>query len=122
MKEIEEVCLSLLSTKDFQDEKVVSDILGEKNNSPFIPYNYGFCEPLKFKYENEDISGPLKLWMHEEVNRKLAKYNQQSGSLMMVSKNEGRGFFHFDWDKLPLLMTYPLIFDIMQFYRYKLAN
>lgn len=100
MKDIEEICISLLSTKDFQDEKVISDILREINNSPFIPDNYGFCEPLKFKYEIEDISGPIKLWMHEEVNRKLAKYNQQSGSLMMAAKNEVKGFFHFSWDKL----------------------
>jgi hypothetical protein len=97
---IEKVGLGLLSAKDFQDEKIVLSILEKINNSPFVPDIYGFCEPLKYKYDIEDISEPAKVWMHEEVNKKLARHNQAGGSLMMVAKNEERGFYHFDWNKL----------------------
>lgn len=100
MGKIEKVGMSLLSAKDFQDEKVALSILEKINNSPFIPYIYGFNEALKLKYEINDISGPIKVWMHEEVNRKLSRYKQAGGSLMMVAKSEEMGYFHFSWNKL----------------------
>lgn len=99
-KEIGTISICLSSTKDFQDEKIVSNILEVINKSPFIPDIYGFNEPLKFKYDIKDITGPTRVWMHEEVNKKLSKYNRAAGSLMLESKNEQRGFFHFSWDKI----------------------
>lgn len=98
--ELKTISICLSSTKDFQDEKVVANVLDIINKSPFIPDIYGFNEPLKFKYDIKDITGPTKIWMHEEVNRKLSKYNQAAGSLMLEAKNEQRGFFHFSWDKM----------------------
>ncbi|MDD5186529.1 MAG: hypothetical protein PHS84_14840 [Paludibacter sp.] len=101
MIEITEIVgISLSSAKDFQDKKVVSSILGLINNSPFIPEFYGLCEPLKFKYKINDTSGPISVWMHEEVNKKLSRYDQAFGSLMMMAKKEEKGFYNFVWQKL----------------------
>lgn len=99
-KEIKNVGMSLLSTKDFQDEKVVLNILEKINNSPFVPDVYGFSEPLKYKYDIGDTLGPARIWMHEDVNKKLSKYNQAAGSLMLQAKNEEKGVFDFNWSKI----------------------
>ncbi|QAA33036.1 hypothetical protein [Clostridium manihotivorum] len=111
MNKIEKIIFSIQSTKDFQDESLALSILERINSTPFVPDIYAFSEPLRFKYEVEDLSAPVRIWMHQEVNRNLAIYNQASGSLMMKSKSEDRVFYNFNWDKLKVNPR----FNIMQF-------
>lgn len=99
-KKIKNIGMSLLSTKDFQSEELINSILEKINNSPFVPDIYGVSEPLKFEYNIKDISEVAKIWMHEDVNKKLSKYNQAAGSLMLQTKNEEKGIFDFNWSKI----------------------
>lgn len=57
-----------------------------KYGDAFIPEIYGYSEPLKIKYNPNEISGPVSIYMHEEVNKKLAMHDQAGGSLMMKKK------------------------------------
>lgn len=69
-----------------------------KYGDAFIPEIYGYSEPLKIKYNPNEISGPVSIYMHEEVNKKLAMHDQAGGSLMMKKKN-GDVFYHIEWGK-----------------------
>lgn len=92
--------MSLSSLYDFQKEELVKNFLITINKfgDPLTPEMYGFSEPLKQKYNQNDISGPINCYMHEEVNRKLAIHGRAGGGLMM-EKKKGDIFYNVEWGK-----------------------
>jgi hypothetical protein len=100
VKTFKEISMSLLSAKDFQSIELVKSLLKiiNKNGEDFIPEIYGFTEPLKFRYDCNDHTGQVEVYMHEEVNKKLSQHNMAAGSLMMHNKKSDV-FYHIEWSK-----------------------
>lgn len=98
-KLFQKVGMSLSSLHDFQSENLVEKFLLIVNKyNTFIPDIYGYSEPLKTSYNPNDISDPINIYMHEEVNKKLALHGQAGGSLMMRKKEEDI-IYHIEWGK-----------------------
>ncbi len=96
----QKIGLNLSVSHDLQSKEIVEKFLLtiNKYGDTFIPDVYGYSEPLKLKYKPNDISGPANIYMHEEINKKLAMHGQAGGSLMMKKKS-GEIFYHIEWGK-----------------------
>ena len=102
-KLFQSVGMSMICFSDFQSRKLAEEFLQtiHKYGNDFIPEAYDHYEPLKLKYNSNDISDPVKVYMNEadaEVNKKRALLGIAGSSIML--KNRKKIFYHVEWNKV----------------------
>ncbi|WP_027621702.1 hypothetical protein [Acetivibrio clariflavus] len=64
-----------------------------------MPQKFDMYEPLKRKYDPNDISAVIDAWMEDEMNREVSKNEFAEGLLLMKSKSKSKASYMISWRK-----------------------
>ena len=95
------VSLNIMSLKDFQDAELAYCVIKKINEygEDFIPSAYDLYQPLKKKYDPNNISEIVRFWMNEDNNIKNAQDSYAAGQLLMEKKRGYKVSYHMEWEK-----------------------
>lgn len=86
----ETVAIHFFSLKNFQDEKIASNFFETLNKygDEFIPDKFDYYEPPKRKYNSDDYSDALDMWLNTKANE-ISSINEFASSHMIMKKSKG---------------------------------
>lgn len=95
------VDLTIMSLKDFQDAELAESVIKKINEygKDFIPNVYGIYQPLKNKYDSENIHNVVQLLMNEDNNKNSVQNFYASGQLLMEKKRGHKVSYQMRWEK-----------------------
>jgi len=95
------ISLLLTSLKDFQDRKLATNVIEKINEygEDFIPQKFDVYQPLKRKYNPNDIDEVVEVWLNDKINQQTSKDDYSGGLLLMESKLESKVSYQVSWQK-----------------------
>ncbi len=95
------VDLTIMSLKDFQDAELAYSVVKKINEygKDFIPNVYGLYQPLKNKYDPNNINEVVQLWMNEDNNANNVQDSYAAGQLLMEKKRGHKVSYQMRWEK-----------------------
>ena len=95
------VDLTIMSLKDFQDIELATTVINKINvyGKDFTPNVYGVYQPLKNKYDANNINEVVQLWMNEDNNKNSVQYSYAAGQLLMEKKRGHKVSYQMRWEK-----------------------
>lgn len=95
------VDLTIMSLKDFQDTELAYSVIKKINEygKDFIPSVYGLYQPLKNKYDPNNIPEVVQFWMNEDNNKNNAQDFYAAGQLLMEKKRGHKVSYQMRWEK-----------------------
>lgn len=95
------VDLTIMSLKDFENVELATNVIKKINEygKDFIPNVYGLYQPLKDKYDPNNVNEVVQLWMNEENNVNNVQDFYSAGQLLMEKKRGHKVSYQMRWEK-----------------------
>jgi hypothetical protein len=93
---------SLMSLEDFQDNELATSVLSTINSfgNDFIPQKIDVYEPLKVKYDPDNLGNAIKLWLNEKnAKRCVDDFGEAAGQVLMAKKRGHKVEYMMTWHK-----------------------
>lgn len=95
------VLLRLMTLKDYEDRELATKVIRKitEYGKDYCPDVYGEWEPLKKKFDPQNTSDVIRLWMNEANNKILAEQSYATGSLLMDKRKKHKVSYSIRWQK-----------------------
>ncbi|ODM27975.1 hypothetical protein [Acetivibrio mesophilus] len=92
---------NLMSLKNFQDRGFATKVIYKINEygKDFIPQKFDIYQPLKRKYNPNNVSEVIDVWMNDTINQECSKDEYAEGLLLMKATGRSKASYMVNWKK-----------------------